>query len=342
MRFSATRARLAAASVLTSAWACVPVSSATSVVISAAALATVIAMGLHPSPVQAAAQAAASITTPKVNAATAPTSSAAATAAAVGSLSAAPAATEFDCLIEPARIVEVRSPVVGLLQHVHARRGEVIRQGQVLVTIESSVEQSAADTARYRAQAQGALQLSRNKVAATGEKARRMRELHDEEFVSAQARDDAAAESKLAQAEQKTAEENAELARLEHRQSQDLLNRRVLRAPFSGVVMDQYLYPGAMVDAGEGKKPILKIAQIQSLAVQVILPFRFFPQIHLGQQVVVVPEKPFTREIKATIRTVDRVIDAAAGTFGVVADLDNARLDLPGGIRCKVRVPGLR
>ena len=254
----------------------------------------------------------------------------------------AAASQDFDCMIEPARIVEIRSPVIGLLQQVHARRGELIRQGQVLVTVESSVEQSAADSARFRAQAQGALQLARNKGAAAREKARRMSELHEEEFVSSQARDDAAAELRLAEDELKTAEENSQIAKLEYRQSVDQLNRRVLRSPFNGVVMDQYLYPGALVDAGEGKKPILKIAQTQPLAVQAILPFRFFPQLRLGQQVVVVPEPPFSREIKATIRTVDRVIDSAAGTFGVVADLDNARQELPGGIRCKLRIPGVQ
>jgi RND family efflux transporter MFP subunit len=255
---------------------------------------------------------------------------------------AAPRADEFDCMIEPTQVVEVRSPVVGLLQQVHARRGEVVRQGQVLVSIESSVEQSAAEAARYRAQAEGSLQLARNKVAAAREKARRMSELHAEEFVSAQARDDAAAELKLAESELKSAEENSQLARLEHRQSVDQLNRRQLRSPFDGVVMDQYLYAGALVDGGEGKKPILKIAQTHPLAVQTLLPFRYFPQIKRGQQVVVLPEKPFDREIKATIRTVDRVIDAAAGTFGVVAELDNRKQDLPAGIRCKLRVPGLR
>ena len=137
----------------------------------------------------------------------------------------------------------------------HARRGDNIRQGQLLVTIESSVERSAAETARFRADTQGALQLSRNKLAASREKARRMAELFDEEFVSAQARDDAAAEAKLAEAELMTAQENAQVSTLEHRQSVDQLNRRVLRSPFNGVVMDQYLYPGALVDAGEGKSP---------------------------------------------------------------------------------------
>ena len=52
---------------------------------------------------------------------------------------AAPAA-DYDCIIEAAQTVEIRSPVVGILERVHARRGKAIRQGQVLVAIESSVE----------------------------------------------------------------------------------------------------------------------------------------------------------------------------------------------------------
>jgi hypothetical protein len=75
--------------------------------------------------------------------------------------------------------------------------------------------------------------------------------------------------------------------------------------------------------------------------VQAILPFRFFPQIKPGAQAIVVPEKPFGRDINARVKAVDRVIDSAAGTFGVVAEIDNARQDLPGGIRCKLRIPGL-
>lgn len=255
---------------------------------------------------------------------------------------AAPVPGEFDCLIEPAQVVEVRSPVVGLLEKVHARRGDSIRKGQVLVSIESSVEQSASDTARFRATAVGSLRQARARLAAANEKARRMSELYLEEFVSAQARDDAAAEAELAEAELKIAEESTELARLDLRQSVDQLNRRVLRSPFDGVVMDQYLHPGALVDPGEGKKAILKIAETQPLLVQAILPSRYFLQVRVGTAATVVPEKPFTRDIPSRIATVDRVVDSAAGTFGVVLKLANAQQELPGGIRCKLRIPGLQ
>jgi RND family efflux transporter MFP subunit len=257
------------------------------------------------------------------------------------SASAAPA-DEFDCLIEANQVVEIRSPTVGLLQQVHARRGETIRAGQLLVTIESSVEQSAADAARLRAESTGALKLARSKVAALREKARRLTALAEEEFVSTQAGEDARAELSLAESELHQAEEGQRLAQAEHRQSVDQLARRQIRSPFSGVVVDQYLNPGALVDAGDGRKPILKIAQTQPLAVQVVLPFKLFPQIQPGQRVVVRPEAPFGGAIDAVIRTKDRVIDAAAGTFGVVATLDNARQTLPAGIRCRLQVPGLK
>jgi hypothetical protein len=57
---------------------------------------------------------------------------------------------------------------------------------------------------------------------------------------------------------------------------------------------------------------------------------------------VVIPERPFTGEVPAQVTTVDRVIDSAAGTFGIVLDLPNTKGELPGGIRCKLRIPGLR
>ena len=254
------------------------------------------------------------------------------------SLGAAAAPVDFDCIIEAAQTVEIRSPVVGLLQKVHARRGEMIREGQVLVTVESSVERSAADSARFRAEAQGAAELARAKVSALREKSRRISELQAEEFVSAQASDDVAAELKLAEAELKTATENTQLARLDYRQAEDQVGRRRISAPFSGVVVDQYLFPGALVDAGDSKKPILKIAQTNPLAVQALLPLRLFPQVRIGQAVTVTPEAPFQRAITARIRTVDRVVDATAGTFGIVADLDNRRQQLPAGLRCTVRM----
>lgn len=245
---------------------------------------------------------------------------------------------QFDCMIEPSQMIEIRSPVVGLLQQVPVRRAAIIRRGDVLAVLESGVERSAAEVARVRSEAQGALISAQNKVTAAQAKARRFQQLYDEEFVSAQARDDAVNELRLAEGELQVARDNNAQARLEHQQSVEQLNRRVLRSPVDGVVADLYLFPGSLVDSGEGKKPIMKVAKTSVLTVTGMLPFRHFQQVRVGSDLTVTPEAPFSTPLNLKVKAVDRIIESTSGTFGVIAEIDNASQRLPSGIRCKMSV----
>ncbi len=258
--------------------------------------------------------------------------------AAATATAASPATAEFDCMIEPSQMIEVRSPVVGLLQEVPVRRGTLIKRGDTLAVLESAVERSAVDVARFRADAQGLLISAQNKLNAAKAKAARLQELYEEEFVSAQARDDAVNELKLAEAELQVARDNTAQARLEHAQSVEQLKRRVLRSPVDGVVADLYLFPGSLVDTGESKKPIMKVAKTSVLTVTGMLPFRHFQQVQVGRDITVTPEPPFATPIRLKVKAVDRVIESTSGTFGVIAEIDNASQKLPSGIRCRMLV----
>jgi len=251
------------------------------------------------------------------------------------------AGTDFDCMIEPAQTVELRSPVVGLIQQLHVRRGSRVARNSPLVTIDSGVERSAVNVAKFKSEALGALQVAQSKLQAAQGKAQRNRQLYEEEFVSAQARDDAVAEARLAEAEVKSARENLQLARLEQIQSQEQLNRRILRSPFPGVVMNVYLSTGALVDTSESKKAILKLVQTDKLRVEAFVPLRYFNRIKAGNGVTIRPEAPLTGGVSARVSTVDRVIDSASGTFGVVVELDNRNGTVPVGSRCKMAIAGV-
>jgi multidrug efflux pump subunit AcrA (membrane-fusion protein) len=48
------------------------------------------------------------------------------------------------------------------------------------------------------------------------------------------------------------------------------------------------------------------------------------------------PEFPEPRKYSARVIIVDRVIDAASGTFGVRLELPNPNYFLPAGLKCKV------
>ncbi len=84
------------------------------------------------------------------------------------------------------------------------------------------------------------------------------------------------------------------------------------------------------------KDPILKIAEIDPLNVEVILPASLYGQVQRGDRAEVVPETP-KQKFMARVAVVDRVINAASGTFGVRLELPNEKHLVPAGAKCKVR-----
>lgn len=251
---------------------------------------------------------------------------------------AAPAGN-FECMLEPNQIIEVRSVVEGLIQRIYVQRGDDVRAGQVLVELDSAVERSAAAAAKYRSEADGRVAASRNRMEYARRKTDRSTELHNLKFISSQARDDSETERILAEAELKDAQETQELARLDYRRATDLLNLKTLRSPFAGVVLDRMLNPGDLAEAGTGRRAILKLAQIDPLRVEVVLPPATFGKIRVGMKAQVMPENG--GQYPAEVKVVDRVFDSASGTYGVRLELPNPRGTLPGGMRCQVVFPQL-
>lgn len=250
-------------------------------------------------------------------------------------------AASFDCLIEPTQTVELASPVTGLLDRVQAKRGDRVRKGQIVASFESGAEQAAVELARYKSEQIGPTRLAETKIEFSKRKFDRRRDMAAEKLMSAQERDDAEADYKAAEAELQVAKENRQIGRIEFQQQSALLNLRTIRSPIDGVVVDQMAYPGEVVEPGANRKAILKLAQIDPLRVHVILPKEYFGKPALGMTVDVVPEIPVKDGYKARVKTIDRLIDAASGTFVVFLEMPNPKLDIPAGVKCRATFAGL-
>lgn len=252
-------------------------------------------------------------------------------------LAAAPAAPgDHDCLVEARQMVEIRSPVEGLIESVPVERGDLVKKGQLLVTLESGPEQAAVESARYRASMDGAVKAAEARVSFTQRKLERTEELFKKNFVSSTAKDEAETEHRLAQNELRQALENRRLAELEHKRSTELLKMRAIRSPFSGVVVERYMAPGEFATSNV-KKPILKLAEIDPLNVEVILPAALYGSIKAGNKATVLVEETGAEGHSATVSIVDRVLDAASGTFGVRLSLPNPDYRIPAGVKCRIR-----
>lgn len=212
----------------------------------------------------------------------------------------------LDGLVEPNQVVEVSSQATGILDEVAVDRGDRIEKDQVLVRLKSGLERVAVDLARAR------LEFAKRR-------AERNEELYLKELISTHDRDEMETEIRIAE--------------LQLREATERLQMRTILSPVRGVVVERSRDPGEYV----GEKAILTVARVDPLNVEVIVPVARFGSISRGMEAEVRPEAPVGGVHIARVVIVDRVIDAASGTFGVRLELPNPSYHLPAGLKCKVR-----
>jgi hypothetical protein len=69
------------------------------------------------------------------------------------------------------------------------------------------------------------------------------------------------------------------------------------------------------------------------------LPKTAFGRIAEGMDVEVIPEIPAGKRYAAKVSAVDRLLNAASGTFVTILELPNPNLEIPAGVTCEARFP---
>ena len=242
----------------------------------------------------------------------------------------------FDCVIEPQQTVKLSSAVAGVIREVTVDRGDLVKRGQVVARLEAGVEEANLALAQAKATNEAAIKSAEAKLEFLQRKHERTEELVTKKVATAATFEENLANAKMAEQDLRIAELNAQVAQLEVNQSRAVVEQRVLRAPFDGVVTEVLLHPG---EYRNDQSPIVTLAQVDPLRVEVFVPTRFYNQIRNESLAEIEPEAPIGGTFAATVTVVDRVLDAASGTFGVRLKMPNPEHLLPAGLRCKVRFP---
>jgi len=118
--------------------------------------------------------------------------------------------------------------------------------------------------------------------------------------------------------------------------------QRTIRSPANGVIAERYLSPGERVE----EKPIARVATLDPLRVEVVMPAPLFGSIRLGATMVVTPEMPDAVPREAKVVLVDQLIDGPSNTFRARLELPNSTYAIPAGLRCRIELvaepPSLR
>jgi len=242
--------------------------------------------------------------------------------------------TELDCLIKPEMYLDIASPAEGILTTVLVNKSDSVKKGQILATLNNTLEQARVDIAQHESLMANQINANTLRLDYAQRKKSRVAGLKDN-ALSEQEYDDASTEVSLAETEllqtrldQKKNELNLALAQIE-------LEQKMIRSPIDGVVVDQYLMPGESTN----KQAVLQLAKIDPLLVEVVAPYELFGQIKPGMEVQIRPDLPADSQHKATVSIVDRIIDAASGSFSIRLSLPNPDKTLIGGSKCIAQFP---
>ena len=244
-------------------------------------------------------------------------------------------ATELDCLMQPREIVTVSAPVEGVLDRVAVDRGDVVDKGAVLAVLESSLERNAVAIARARASQDFNIKANQVRVDFGVRRFQRTDDMFRKNLVPLREFDEAETAKILAEYGLIEANELKRLADLDLERAEAALALRTVTSPVTAVVMERLRHPGELAAK---EHPIVRLARLDPLRVEVFVPITLYGRVVVGQRAVVVPEPPLSRPLEASVTAVDKVADAASGTFGVRLEIRNPGNRIPGGLKCKVRL----
>lgn len=236
------------------------------------------------------------------------------------------------CLIEPEKVAEIGAPSIGIINRIPVERGDYVRAGQVLVYMRAEVETASRNVAASRAKVEAELLAASAAADLAEAKVKRSRDLVKVGFISKEALDQSETELRIAKNRVVQTEEARVISQNELDLSNSVLSQRSIRAPFAGLVMDRYRNEGERIE----REPVVRVAKVDPLRVEVVLPVSQYGQIKLGDLAAVKTEIADVQGVKATVVLVDRMVDAASNTFRVRLALPNPDHRIPPGLRCSI------
>jgi RND family efflux transporter MFP subunit len=214
-------------------------------------------------------------------------------------------AGQLSCLLEPSKEINLASQVQGVIKRVNAERGGEVSKGQVVITLETGLESAM-------------LELAKAKVEFSKRKVDRNKELIDSGILTAHEADEILTEHTIFE--------------LEMIRTEKALQQKVIYSPVDAIVVERLVSKGEYA----GVDPLLKLAVLNPLHAQVVMKADYYGLIKKGQKVEIIAEGKSEETYPGSVKIVDRIIDAASNTFGVIIEISNPEFTLPAGLKCRV------
>jgi RND family efflux transporter MFP subunit len=246
--------------------------------------------------------------------------------------------------LTPYQTVALYSRVTGFVKTIAVDRGSRVRAGQQLAALE------APELVAQKAEAQSKLQSAESQLAAIRSRAEATASTY-EKLKAASATPGVVAGNDVIQA-QKAVEsdqgqvaagrQNVEAARQALKSVSDMEAYLRITAPFSGVVTERNVHPGALVGPTGGPgtaTPIVRIVESHRLRLVIPVPEAYTAGVTNGASLTFAAAAYPGQTFTGTVSRISQAVDVATRTMAVELDVNNADGRLAPGTFCQVRWP---
>jgi membrane fusion protein, multidrug efflux system len=240
------------------------------------------------------------------------------------------------CLLKPRHLVQLGSPVFGVLAAVFVDRTQEVKQGQVVAQLDATVEETQLALDRFRATNTTQIEAEKTDMAWNQRELDRRLKLAGNMFSKANDIDEYVTKVEQNRIAIRKAEADIQTAKQEAARSEAQLNLKILKSPVDGVVTEVKLSPGEFIYE---QTPIMTIAQLDPLMIDLVVPADRYHAVKIGMTGEVHLSQPVDATFPARVDAIDPMIDAASDTFRVRLLLPNPGNAIPAGIRCSVTLP---
>jgi RND family efflux transporter MFP subunit len=247
-------------------------------------------------------------------------------------------AGEVEGFTEPYRTINVAAAESGLIAALHIVEGDAVEFDQPLADLNQEVLKASLEIARAGRDATSTLDSAQAELTLRNERMIALRDLRDRGNASSEEVRRAELEHEISRARLLSAKENLEIKRLEFVRIQRQLDRRTVRSPIEGYVIEVYREVGEFVAPTD---PIVAtVVQLNLLRVTFSIPESYTKTMKTGRPVSLrIEGQP--KPVKAEIELISPVVNAESQTVRVRVKLPNPDLRYRSGLKAFFVVEGM-
>jgi len=240
--------------------------------------------------------------------------------------------------LEPYRSIEISAIETGVISEIRVKEGDHVKAGDVLLLLDNEITESRLAIARINAEGAGKLMATQAEVDMQEQRFDQLQRLISS--GSSNSAELARQKATLAQARGNhiIAEEEQKSFKLEVRQIEAELKRRILTSPIDGIVVDISKDIAEPVSLG-GARPddyLVRVVETDRLKSIGHVPAMFARGLKKGDTLSLRVEDGAPVVVKGTVEFVSPVIDPATATVRIQLVIDNTAQTLRSGATAQI------